>query len=87
MWEAEDLIDTIFQKGFNWPITSEHFSSLIDIAVYKEIMMGRKVFVKGEKKAGDRTYFLKVTKQLSLEAGMKIGKNISSFSRRTGKCI
>ena len=36
---------TIFQKGSSWPVSFEHRSHLIDIAVYKELMKGRKVYL------------------------------------------
>jgi len=36
---------TVFQKGASWPISFEHKSHLIDIAVYKEIREGKKVYL------------------------------------------
>ena len=36
---------TIFQKGASWPVSFEHKSHLIDIAIYKEIRKGRKVYL------------------------------------------
>ncbi|TET10674.1 FAD-binding protein [Candidatus Aerophobetes bacterium] len=36
---------TIFQKGSSWPVSFEHKSHLIDIAVYKELRKGRKVYL------------------------------------------
>lgn len=36
---------TFFQKGASWPVSSEHKSCLIDIAVFKERRENRKVFL------------------------------------------
>ena len=47
---GEERYDLIFQKGYNWPfcpskLCGENRSSLIDIAVYKEICKGNKVYL------------------------------------------
>lgn len=36
---------TIFQKGSSWPVSFEHESCFIDLAVFKEIREGRKVYL------------------------------------------
>ena len=36
---------TLFQKGASWPVSFEHKSHLIDIAVFKELREGRKVYL------------------------------------------
>ena len=36
---------TLFQKGASWPVSFEHKSHLIDIAVFKELTEGRKVYL------------------------------------------
>ncbi len=36
---------TLFQKGASWPVSFEHKSHLIDIAVFKELKEGRKVYL------------------------------------------
>ena len=36
---------TLFQKGASWPVSFEHKSCLIDIAVFKELREGRKVYL------------------------------------------
>jgi len=36
---------TLFQKGASWPVSFEHKSHLIDIAVFKELRRGRKVYL------------------------------------------
>ena len=45
----KNLTNTVFRKGFAWPITSEQMSSLLDVAVYKEVMSGRDVFLDYER--------------------------------------
>lgn len=45
-----DMFTAIFLKGYQWPfdtrkLNKKSFSSLIDIAVYKEIQKGRKVYL------------------------------------------
>ena len=36
---------TIFQKGSSWPVSYEHKSHLVDLAVYRELKNGRKVYL------------------------------------------
>lgn len=40
-----EIYDCVFQKGASWPVTYEHKTHIIDIAVYKEISRGNKVFL------------------------------------------
>ena len=40
-----DIYHTIFQKGSSWPVSFEHRSHLIDVAVYRELSSGRKVYL------------------------------------------
>lgn len=41
----ETIYNTVFEKGASWPVSCEHLSSQIDIAVYKEMAGGRKVYL------------------------------------------
>lgn len=41
----DEIYLTIFQKGASWPVSFEHKSHLIDIAVYRELGKGRKVYL------------------------------------------
>ena len=40
-----DVYNIVFEKGASWPVSCEHPSSLIDIAVFKEIMKGKRVYL------------------------------------------
>ncbi|MDW7673736.1 MAG: FAD-binding protein, partial [Bacillota bacterium] len=40
-----EIYDYVFQKGASWPVTYEHKTHVIDIAVYKEIAKGSKVYL------------------------------------------
>jgi len=42
---SKEIYLTLFQKGASWPVSFEHKSHLIDIAVYKELRKGRKVYL------------------------------------------
>ena len=47
---GEERYDLIFQKGYNWPfcptkLSGENKSSLVDLAVYREVCKGRKVYL------------------------------------------
>lgn len=44
-YESKDLIHILFSKGWSWPLSFEERSHIIDIAVQKEIMEGKKVFL------------------------------------------
>lgn len=39
------ISDTVFEKGASWPVSREHPSHAIDIAVFYEIAAGRRVFL------------------------------------------
>lgn len=41
----KEIYLTLFQKGASWPVSFEHKSHLIDIAVFKELRKGRKVYL------------------------------------------
>ncbi|RKY65599.1 MAG: succinate dehydrogenase [Candidatus Latescibacterota bacterium] len=41
----EELYNTVFEKGASWPVSNEHRSNLIDIAVFKEINSGHNVYL------------------------------------------
>ncbi|MDK2992240.1 MAG: hypothetical protein PWP48_1473 [Clostridiales bacterium] len=41
----DDIYDIVFQKGASWPLSYEHPSHVIDIAVFKEINAGHKVYL------------------------------------------
>ena len=43
--EPSDLPGLIFRKGATWPVSYEHDTRIIDIAVYKERIKGRKVYL------------------------------------------
>ncbi|MCD6231335.1 FAD-binding protein [Candidatus Aerophobetes bacterium] len=36
---------TLFQKGANWPLSFEHKSWLIDVAIFKEMRKGRRIYL------------------------------------------
>lgn len=40
-----EIYNVLFQKGFSWPVSYEHKTSLLDIAVYKEQRAGRKIYL------------------------------------------
>ena len=40
-----DIHEVVFSKGASWPVSSEERSSIIDIAVSREIMSGRQVYL------------------------------------------
>ena len=47
---GDERYDLIFQKGYNWPfcptkLSGENKSSLVDLAVYREVCKGRKVYL------------------------------------------
>ena len=42
---SKELYLTLFQKGASWPVSFEHKSHLIDIAVFKELRRGKKVYL------------------------------------------
>ncbi len=44
-YDSKDLINILFSKGWSWPLSFEEESHIIDIAVQKEIIEGRKVFL------------------------------------------
>ncbi len=71
---------TIFQKGASWPVSFEHKSHLIDIAVYKELIMGRKVYLDYSydpqdlewEKLGKLTRWYKEIKKIDLTIGKEL---------------
>ncbi|HWR30801.1 MAG TPA: FAD-binding protein [Negativicutes bacterium] len=42
---AADIVNTVFKKGASWPVSYEHKTHIIDIALYKEWKAGRKTFL------------------------------------------
>ncbi|HOB16661.1 MAG TPA: FAD-binding protein [Defluviitoga sp.] len=44
-YDSKDLVRILFSKGWSWPLSYEEESHIIDIAVQKEIMEGRKIFL------------------------------------------
>jgi len=48
-----DTCRTVFQKGSSWPVSFEHSSRMLDIAVYKELRKGRKVYLDYNSNARD----------------------------------
>ncbi|MBZ4665578.1 FAD-binding protein [Mahella sp.] len=42
---GDDIHDIVFRKGASWPLSYEHPSHIIDIAVFKEINAGHKVYL------------------------------------------
>jgi len=42
---SKEVYLTLFQKGASWPVSFEHKSHLIDIAVFKELRKGKKVYL------------------------------------------
>ena len=45
IYDSKYLIHILFSKGWSWPLSFEERSHIIDIAVQKEIMEGKKVFL------------------------------------------
>ncbi len=41
----EEMYNIVFEKGASWPVSNEHRSNLIDIAVFKEINSGHTVYL------------------------------------------
>lgn len=41
----EEIYNLVFEKGATWPLQSEHPGNRIDVAVYKEVNAGRRVFL------------------------------------------
>lgn len=41
----EEIYNTLFEKGFSWPVSNEHRTNTIDVAVYKEKKAGHKVYL------------------------------------------
>lgn len=42
---AEEIFDTLFKKGASWPVSYEHKTHIIDVALYKEWQAGNKVYL------------------------------------------
>ncbi|MDF2502075.1 MAG: fumarate reductase/succinate dehydrogenase flavoprotein domain protein [Anaerosporomusa subterranea] len=40
-----EVYNILFKKGASWPVSYEHKTHIIDIALYKEVMAGRKVYL------------------------------------------
>ncbi|MFW6030018.1 MAG: FAD-binding protein [Halanaerobiales bacterium] len=43
--DNKKLMNLMYEKGFNFPASSEHDTSIIDIAIFKEILKGEKVYL------------------------------------------
>ena len=43
--DAAEIYNILFKKGASWPVSYEHKTHIIDIALYKETMAGRKVYL------------------------------------------
>jgi len=43
--KADAVYDLVFQKGASWPLSYEHPSHIIDVAVFKRINAGHKVYL------------------------------------------
>lgn len=41
----EEIANTVFKKGASWPVSYEHKTHIIDIALYKEWRAGRKTYL------------------------------------------
>ena len=42
---SAQIYNTLFRKGASWPVSCEHDTHIIDIAVYKKVREGRKVYL------------------------------------------
>jgi succinate dehydrogenase / fumarate reductase flavoprotein subunit len=42
---CEEIYNTLFKKGASWPVSYEHKTHIIDIALYKEMKAGHRVFL------------------------------------------
>ncbi|HWR41884.1 FAD-binding protein [Sporomusa sp.] len=40
-----EIYDVLFKKGASWPVSYEHTTRIIDVALYKEKQAGRKIFL------------------------------------------
>jgi succinate dehydrogenase/fumarate reductase flavoprotein subunit len=43
--DLNSIYDTVFRKGASWPLSFEHDTRIIDIAVYQKMRDGRKVYL------------------------------------------
>ena len=77
----DELYNTIFTKGFNWPVSVEHISSLIDVAIYKEISEGKRVFLDFSQNPKN-FYFNKLTQDLRNYYFKEQSKNIGEKERQ-----
>jgi len=76
-----ELYNTLFTKGFNWPVSVEHISSLIDVAIYKEVIEGKRVFLDFSQNPKN-FYFNKLTQDLKDYYFKEQSKNIGEKKRR-----
>lgn len=44
-FQIDDLYNVLFEKGASWPVQCEHRSSRLDVAIHKEMQVGRRVFL------------------------------------------
>lgn len=44
-YSLADVYNFVFQKGASWPVTYEHTTHIIDIAIYKETQKGKRVYL------------------------------------------
>ena len=51
-YTSGDIVNMVFEKGASWPVTSELKTSLVDLAVYRELLKGNKVFLDYSKNPG-----------------------------------
>ena len=59
-----EIADTVFKKGASWPVSYEHKTHIIDIALYKEWRAGRKTYLDyGRNPAGFRFDWLSAENQ------------------------
>lgn len=80
---AAEIANTVFKKGATWPVSYEHKTHVIDIALYKEWRAGRKTYLDfGRNPDGFKFEWLTAENQARYkrEMGMDLGNEIRNKS-------
>jgi len=76
------LFNTVFRKGASWPLSYEDEAKLVDIAVYRQIQKGRKVFLEySHNPRGFRFDLLDKKWQLRYESEVKHRGSVTTEER------
>lgn len=77
-----EIQNYVFQKGASWPVSYEHKTHVIDIAIYKEIQAGKKVYLDYSQNPKDFSFSMLTTenqaryeKEISIDLGLAARKN------------